>query len=130
MPKVTIVDYQAAQDLTRDEAVRWRFTLPENFVQGTGQAIPVLFFRVDATKDNTCYVHVNSAADNPTHDNAAIRLGVRGDHGHKTLHELLSGTTFTPGSENQILISRGRDNRNGDFYVSDIVLMYQVAIYV
>lgn len=122
----TLTDYQTFQDAPRQEALRFRFNLPGNFVEGTARAIPVLMFRVDATDDCTCWVHVNDSADNPTASNASIELRVTGSSGHKTVHELLRGTGFRSGRENQILIHKTPDATSGDFFVSDVVLMYQV----
>ena len=122
----TLADYQTFQDSTRREALRFRFNLPGNFVEGTARAIPVLMFRVDATDDCVCWVHVNDSADNPASSNASIALRVTGSSGQKTVHELLRGTGFRPGQENQILIHKAPDATSGQFFVSDVVLMYQV----
>lgn len=123
----TLTDYQTFQDSTRREALRFRFNLPDNFVEGTARAIPVLMFRVDATDDCTFWVHVNDSADNPTASNASVELRVTRGGGHKTVHELLRGTGFRPGRENQILIHKTPDATSGQFFVSDVVLMYQVT---
>jgi hypothetical protein len=131
MPTITVADYQTFQDNTQREALRFSFNLPDNFVEGTNRAIPVLTFRVDATKDCTCWVHVNDHTVNPRSSNASISLNVRGGHGHKTVHELLRGTSFKKGSgiarQNTILIHKA-PNAGGDFFVSDVVLTYQVEI--
>ncbi|MEP3333130.1 hypothetical protein [Sedimentitalea sp.] len=124
----TLTDYQTFQDTTRREALRFRFNLPSNFVEGTARAIPILMFRVDAEDDCTCWVHVNDSANNPTASNASIELRVTGSSGHKTMHELLRGTGFRRGRENQILIHKTPDATSGQFFVSDVVLMYQVEI--
>lgn len=131
MPKFTLTDYQTFQDATRREALRFSFNLPDNFVAGTHRAIPVLTFRVDATRDCTCWVHVNDQVNDPRQSNASIALAVKGGHGHKTVHELLSGAGFKKGTgsarENTILIHKA-PNTGGDFFVSDVVLTYQVEI--
>ena len=131
MAIVTLADYQTFQDTSRREALRFTFNLPDNFVEGTHRAIPVLTFRVDATRDCTCWVHVNDSVADPRSSNASIALSVRGGHGHKTVHELLCGTGFKKGSgtarENTILIHKAPD-AGGDFFVSDVVLTYQVEV--
>ena len=128
MPTLTLADFQTFQDRTRREALRFNFDLPENFVEGTTRAIPVLTFRVDATEDCECWVHVNDSAQNPTSSNASISLRVRGGHGHKTVHELLRGTGFRRGDENTILIHKAPGNVGADLFISDVVLTYQVRV--
>lgn len=122
----TLTDYQTFEDITRREALVAEFNLPSNFVEGTHRAIPVLMFRVDATDDCTCWVHVNDSTADPRASNASIALRVTGSSGHKTVHELLKGTGFRRGQANKILIHRAPDSVSGDFFVSDVVLMYQV----
>lgn len=131
MATVTLADYQTFEDASRREALRFTFNLPDNFVAGTHRAIPVLTFRVDATQDCTCWVHVNDSALDPRASNASVELSVRGGHGHKTVHELLRGDGFRKGPgtarENTILIHKAPGS-SGDFFVSDVVLTYQVEI--
>ncbi|MEO1080304.1 MAG: hypothetical protein AAFY29_12175 [Pseudomonadota bacterium] len=128
MPTLTLADFQTFQDRTRSEALRFNFNLPDNFVEGTARAIPVLTFRVDANEDCECWVHVNDSAQDPRSSNASISLYVRGGHGHKTVHELLRGTGFRPGAENTILIHKAPGNVGADLFISDVVLMYQVRV--
>lgn len=131
MPTVTLADYQTFQDASRHEALRFSFNLPDNFVEGTSRAIPVLTFRVDATQDCICWVHVNDSVNDPRSSNASVELSVRGGHGHKTVHELLRGTGLKKGDgvarQNTILIHKA-PSAGGNFYVSDVVLTYQVRL--
>ena len=72
----TFSDHQMFQDLTRREALRFRFNLPDNFVEGTARAIPVLMFRVDAQGQHlTCWVHVNDFADDHVHRMHQLNCG-------------------------------------------------------
>lgn len=122
----TLTDYQTFQDTTRREALRFRFHLPSNLAAGTARAIPVLMFRLATSQDCNCWVHVNAHADNPTASNAALDLPVAASSGHRTIHELLRAPGFQPGQENQLLIHKAPDATRGQFFVSDVVLMYQI----
>jgi hypothetical protein len=129
MPRLTLADYQSHNDQTSEEIVVWEFDLPDNFVPGTGQAIPILMFRVDADKDCNVWVHLNDAAEvNLLASSASIQLKVRGGHGQKTVHELINGAAFRIGRKNTIKISKPPNFPGSRLWISDVVLHYQLYV--
>ena len=128
MPRLTLADYQSHQDRAV-ESITWNFNLPDNFVPGTGQAIPCLMFRVDADEDCNVWVHVNDSTESTLRaSEASVQLKVRGGHGQKTVHELLRGDGFRIGQQNTIVISKPPNFPGATLWISDIVLYYQVFI--
>ena len=136
----TVADYQILNDSPirliagGDQSEFFRFNLPNDFVEGTNRAKPLLVFRCTAHSDSRVQVFVNpDLPDNGTSSGFPqdTDYSFAVDGGRTNLHmEALNGLDFNDGQENTIVIRIAGDSftSHGDLTIGDVVLHYQRSI--
>ena len=103
---------------------RLDFHRPDNFVEGTNLAKPVLIYQVKPGPEASYEVHINHPfgddLPNPNRIHEAANIG---GGRWRTMYEPIAGTLFQPG-HNTIKFHVVR----GEAHFADVLLMYQVEI--
>ena len=125
----TLTDFLTLQDGAKringsPNAINIGFNLPEDFVQGTNLAKPVLQFKIFVHQPTKLEVWVNGFP------NVQLDESLKEHHYLRTLHEFIDGSKFKPGKRNEIKFilmdtSIFDDTMNDVRSISDILLIYQ-----
>lgn len=134
MATVTLSDYLTLQDGSRrfdgtPNAVDLNFQLPDDFVQGTNRAKPVIQFKYRARQETDLQLWIN-----PDNNDRNVQIDVVFEPSSvvRSHHEFLNGSLFVPGEQNRIrfiLVDHSVfDDNNNDIGISDVLLTFQRRI--
>ena len=103
---------------------RLDFQRPDNFVEGTNLAKPVLIYQVRPGPEARYEVHINHpfGADLPNPNRVHEAADIGGGR-WRTMYEPVNGTLFEPGLNSfKFHVTRGEAR------FADVILMYQVEV--
>ena len=129
----TVADYAVLSDARFDLSTsigldsnlgRLTFNRPDNFVQGTNLAKPVLIYQVLPDPECSYEVHINHPFGDSSPEPQRIHdKGTIGGGRWRTVLEAIDGDLFGPGNNSlKFHVTSGRAS------FADVILMYQVEI--
>ena len=123
----TLADYIVLRDtnitLSKDEETSppFKFTLPSNFVVGTGDARTVLAYKINPSGGSNKHYEIDL-------NDTVVLSSTTSEEAARVLWEVINGDLYRAGQENTIQIRFEQGSGSIDF--SDVVLWYQREIAV